>query len=380
MAIQPVVSSRLGVNSAQLNFTGRKNKKVAQNYEIKDSASPSKFSVPLALVLAMSPLNMKSSNGIENVETKDVRIELAENSTQDVIKSQTFFDDQIFRAMNIGGKLRPVKYDLYHTINLVNKDGDKSDFEGIDIENDVKLKLNANLFDKKDLKSLSKVKEFVTYNYSIRADDGVLTPFTTVHKIVAETEGSSDMGYIDTPAACEFVEKELKSSRNNSDIKHTVRNIELRLDAKSCTLQNVPNGNILKNASPIPVSKYKYLASQDVEGDNGVYTFKYYNYTGDNSIEMITLQKPGIPEVRIAGVYQGRAKFGTNPDLAPENMYYMILLEGGNDKWYMISDYSLAITLAQAMQNGDLSSLAFELADLQQRYLNTPKGAITPVN
>lgn len=374
MAIQPVISSSFGIKTNNLNFEGKKDKKNVAKNELTNSVTPSKLSVPLALVMAMSPANLKSANDFNVKDSDNFKIEVVdENSAyKDVIKSQRFFDSRIPKLVTVDGDLKWVKFSLYNNINLINKDLQRGDFEDIEIETTI-----GNI---SDLKVVSKMTELVTYNYSILSDDGTRTPFATVRRIFMQSEETNNINNIETAAACEFVAKELKSSRNNSNIKQTVRNIDLRPDAKSRTLQNVPNGNILKNAKPIDRSAYKYLGDQIIEGDNGKYTFKYYNYTGNKSIEEITIQKPGMPEVRVAGVYQGKARFGAHTEKEPVHYYYLILLEDGDGKRYCISDPSLAVTLAQALDEPQVFGGAFDRQALEQDYLYTPKGAVTPVN
>lgn len=374
MAIQPVISSSFGIKTNNLNFEGKKDKKNVAKNELTNSVTPSKLSVPLALVMTMSPANLKSANDFNVKDSDNFKIEVVdENSAyKDVIKSQRFFDSRIPKLVTVDGDLKWVKFSLYNNINLINKDLQRGDFEDIEIETTI-----GNI---SDLKVVSKMTELVTYNYSILSDDGTRTPFATVRRIFMQSEETNNINNIETAAACEFVAKELKSSRNNSNIKQTVRNIDLRPDAKSRTLQNVPNGNILKNAKPIDRSAYKYLGDQIIEGDNGKYTFKYYNYTGNKSIEEITIQKPGMPEVRVAGVYQGKARFGAHTEKEPVHYYYLILLEDGDGKRYCISDPSLAVTLAQALDEPQVFGGAFDRQALEQDYLYTPKGAVTPVN
>lgn len=374
MAIQPVISSSFGIKTNNLNFEGKKDKKNVAKNELTNPVTPSKLSVPLALVMAMSPANLKSANDFNVKDSNNFKIEVVdENSAyKDVIKSQRFFDSRIPKLVTVDGDLKWVKFSLYNNINLINKDLQRGDFEDIEIETTI-----GNI---SDLKVVSKMTELVTYNYSILSDDGTRTPFATVRRIFMQSEETNNINNIETAAACEFVAKELKSSRNNSNIKQTVRNIDLRPDAKSRTLQNVPNGNILKNAKPIDRSAYKYLGDQIIEGDNGKYTFKYYNYTGNKSIEEITIQKPGMPEVRVAGVYQGKARFGAHTEKEPVHYYYLILLEDGDGKRYCISDPSLAVTLAQALDEPQVFGGAFDRQALEQDYLYTPKGAVTPVN
>lgn len=374
MAIQPVISSSFGIKTNNLNFEGKKDKKNVAKNELTNSVTPSKLSVPLALVMTMSPANLKSANDFNVKDSDNFKIEVVdENSAyKDVIKSQRFFDSRIPKLVTVDGDLKWVKFSLYNNINLINKDLQRGDFEDIEIETTI-----GNI---SDLKVVSKMTELVTYNYSILSDDGTRTPFATVRRIFMQSEETNNINNIETAAACEFVAKELKSSRNNSNIKQTVRNIDLRPDAKSRTLQNVPNGNILKNAKPIDRSAYKYLGDQIIEGDNGKYTFKYYNYTGNKSIEEITIQKSGMPEVRVAGVYQGKARFGAHTEKEPVHYYYLILLEDGDGKRYCISDPSLAVTLAQALDEPQVFGGAFDRQALEQDYLYTPKGAVTPVN
>ena len=181
MAIQPVISSSFGIKTNNLNFEGKKDKKNVAKNELTNSVTPSKLSVPLALVMAMSPANLKSANDFNVKDSDNFKIEVVdENSAyKDVIKSQRFFDSRIPKLVTVDGDLKWVKFSLYNNINLINKDLQRGDFEDIEIETTI-----GNI---SDLKVVSKMTELVTYNYSILSDDGTRTPFATVRRIFMES-------------------------------------------------------------------------------------------------------------------------------------------------------------------------------------------------
>lgn len=363
MAIRPVSQVRQGQTNL-INFSGKQKDKTT-NYQSNSSATPFVKAVPLAVLIAMSPLNANSINN-NHVDTEIDNIEMVDNNAIDEIQQSSsgrVIAKKEFNSVAGAQKL---------TVELLQNANRKS------------TRFTYNALGKNTVIDQNQIAR---YNFSLISDDGSVKRFSfkNVHSYT-EQELNKEYGsptpiIANSRAVLNYVESINKQYPNT--IKTVVYNRKLA-PTSGGTIQNNARGDILKNAKA-KTSYGKELGAQDIDGDNGKYTVRYYSTDGnDNNVEVVTLQKHGYPELKTGLVVEHEDIISADSDLRKPFKYGQVILIDANNKSYNIVDDKLTQTMKLVKlgltQENNAFNNAYAILLASQQYDMTPKGAFFAVD
>ena len=350
MAIQALsgVSSKGYTN---INFGKRKE----QQPEIKHNVTSPMKAVPLAALIALSPLTKTNAENIMRTEDNANVIELAEapQSNGRVLMYGDAFTSQDGTEV---------------IVMAVNTKGGKDSFD--------KILINA-------LDYTFEVKDIVDRNIYLYKDNGDKEGPVNVKEVIAETDydGKKERFSFLDPNVVSYIESVVSQPTNQSNIKG------VRKDYSNIIIKN--NGDLLfasddyidellriskilfKDTSDNVEMKYakKMLNAQeledlamDIEGDHGNYKLRFYDTDNDKSnYERMTLQKDGENEFFIDGITEIIGKIiGVDDDVELDNIYAIrlnseifsiVFNERKEASIYMVTDNEVVSVLLDAMRS-----------------------------
>lgn len=327
MAIQQVTSANLGKNY-NINFNGRNNKQQKPLYNQDNSGiTPSKMSIPLATILAAMPLNAETATKLytNDIEAPGHRIEYVEDApSTEAVSSKpqgVTIETRKFKSKTLG--------DL--TISLKSTDGNKNNFERVEMSYMVKDDILG------VQKYTTKLKGLYTYDYNVISDDGTKTSRFPVKAVWANDEITAT----NDEQIMSYVKSLVNDPRNNGALEEKTIKRMIR-PATEGAYQNVPNGDILKNATPA-TNMGKLVLEQDIN-DNKLGKFKLRFYStddNDNNAERVTFKKENYPEVEIVCCYTPLHTFAKKLENPIEFRSGLISLVDDKFKSYFIESIAL---------------------------------------
>lgn len=327
MAIQQVTSANLGKNY-NINFNGRNNKQPKQLHNQDNSGiTPSKMSIPLATILAAMPLNAETATKLytKDFDAPEHRIEYVEDAPSSKTVSGSAEGVTIasrnFKSKTLGDV----------TISLKSTDGNKNNFERVEISYMVK----DDIFGVQ--KYTTKLKGLYTYDYNVISDDGTKTSRFPVKAVWAD----DNITATNDEQIMSYVKSLVNDPRNNGAIEAKTIKRMLR-PATGGAYQNVPNGDILKNATPVE-NMGKLVLEQDIN-DNKIGKFKLRFYStdnNDNNAERVSFKKENYPEVEILCCYTPLHTFAPRIEHPTEFRSGLVCLVDDKYKSYFIESISL---------------------------------------
>lgn len=369
MAISAISSVNVCGYNKNTSFTG--NKELSKKNGYAQSASNPLKAIPLAALIAMSPLNSVNLNAENRIEDSGLNIELVE--TPEV--SETYQSNVIVKSKSFKDA------DGVTTVKFISSDGNRSNFEKV-IITETMPGMNGG----KPVSANYEVKKATKYNYKIQADDGLFTAPMPFVRLYAYSDGGSESKFSDK-RVCDYIASELVSSRNNSNILENVvnRNLRMAMDL-DYTLQNVPKGNIISSSAgmvnAIKNTGSKLLGTQAIEGDNGMYEVKYYSMSNDDRVQLVTLKGKNFPHLMVSANLKNNVKFEDygNPNFVPqEYSYSQIVLMDEQGTYYSISDQKLSRAL-DAIYAADVCDKVYDISQKSNRYMVMPRGTVSPMH
>lgn len=359
MAIRPITQTMPKQNNT-INFEGNKKPSAQQK---QTHSTPLTKSVPLAVLIAMSPLAMDAtSNNRINREPNTIELvdvyETEKPNTTAVLQVPKIISQKSFN-MGIHGNVN------VRVLGSANSSNKSLQFDFGD-----------------DL--ITNNNQLVKYNFSIVSDDGSKKHFS--HNAVycyeeAKPTATSIPVILEDKSVIKYMES-LKSKYPTA-VKTITYNRTLAPNTGGY-LQNNASGDIMKNAKP-KVSYGKNIGSQEIDGDKEKYIITYYTTdNNENNAEVITLTKKGYPELKVGVAIYHNDKFGivnTNPQSALQ--YGQVQLVDANNKTYNIIDNNLTVALdiiQQELTKQKAFNNAYAVLSLSNQYSTTPKGAVYNVD
>lgn len=366
MAITPI--SNALTRNYNIGFTG-KNKK-SENNNIRENGSIIK-AIPLATLLAMSPLVGQSVSSPNKYDAEIYRTELVAGGISNSIKqSSNVIDAKSFKYADGSGR----------TVNFIDSDGNANNFERVQIveswPTNKSLGVNAGSA-VYELKSVSK------YNYNIQGDDGQATSPMTFVRLNLESANKKDRKISDKEV-CDYLVSSLNSSKNNSDIaeNNVKRNLRPTMDT-DYSLQNVPNGDILQQSvgfgAKLEELNAKKIGSQPFSGENGEYEISYYTLHDNDKAQLVTVKGETFPEMCVFANISNNASFedyGTASTIPQKFNYGQTVLMDSDHKTYNISDRALAMALMAIYENESIED-PFVVKGVNNRYMVFKTGTIS---
>lgn len=360
MTIRPVTSiSMLSAYNA-VNFEGKKKKHSANN----SSTNPvsHKLAVPLAAtVLAMSPMAASSATNTKISETDTSHnIEMVDNISDFEADNGTVIASKTFPPMK-GAKFEIIT----PKISLVNTRGG-SGFDKIIYSERVCEDGKYIMTLERNILALNKA------HFTLEGDDG--SKYNTL--TFCDIELQDEHAFIKlaptysniSPEMKNYIENALKSADNKTDIK--VNNYKLGLRQTNLSLQNVANGNILKEAQPF--EDFGDLeGSSSITTKHGTYTIGFYSKDSNpDDVELVTVKKHGFPELQVKGVYVNNAYFNKDRSNPQSLLYGSVYLLGrdknGNRTHYFLIDDDLTAKLISILGQAPFKN-ALEYIDARDK-------------
>lgn len=296
MAIQPVTSVIFSNKSANnVNFEG-KSKEKRSNSTIKSVA----MAVPLATLVAMSPLSMSAAERNSVFGDENAKIEMVDNDT---------LSDQIKRSLSSTGKgVTATVVDKTNNsqylvvIESQNKDGN---YQKVFIRPPKKYVPKTWNTPKDDNKSEFKtVKEIRPTVLEITGDDGVCGMRVSFDRLMVEESG---FGYSSEPLIeyiRDFAEGKFKDMVNDGAVKICEPYVR-----KACVgdAGNIKNGfrdtNWLDEGRNTPEPFGKCILSTNVKTRDGEYELMAFSPDGnDEDFENVVIRKKGEGMFKVAGL------------------------------------------------------------------------------
>ena len=340
MSVRPVSLVSFGTNYS-VNFSAKKKNNKPNHIHIDNPVSH-KLAIPLAAtVLAMSPMSSAAGNNrLSDVEDTH-RIELVEQNNNGRIVDQRRF-------------WQHAKINIPYDILFVNTKDGSSNFDKIIIGGE---KISDGL----------PVSKVVNNNYTLYSDDGVpahkynLKQISVEHRVGGMDE--HNLYYLQEAINC--IDNSLNSPKNKSDIEKRTNNVKLYHTVFG--LQNGTCGNRLKDA--VSEGNFGKLAGeQDYEGNNGIYTIRYYSQDDNmDDAEVVTVQKKGFPELRLYSVSINNGIIENGPIENINIRYGAVTLVAGN-KVYNLLDDSLTEMMIAVVRNEACKNAAKDI----ELYEQTP--------
>lgn len=366
MTIRPVTSVNLANSYNQVNFVGKR-KNISDNGEPQRITVPHRLAVPLAAtVLAMSPMANASAVKSEMSDfDSPARIVMVETpnvseGNETVVASKTF---PSYKSLHIV---------VTPKISLVNTKGG-SGFDKI-IYTESYNENGKHTYDKDYV-----ISDVTTTKYSLVGDDGVKSkPLTFYDAKVTDENAFAPVPLFPNLSKdmMNYILNVLKSDNNNTNI--NINNYSVGLRQTNMSLQNVPNGDILKDAQPF--EDFGALeGSSSITTKNGTYTIGFYSKDNNpNDAELITVKKEGYPELQVKGVYVNNAYFNKNLANPQDLLYGSVYLLGkdnnGHRKHYFLIDDDLTAKLIAILEQSAFKN-ALEYIDMRNKsndYLAVP--------
>lgn len=363
MAISPISST--STRSNNINFTAKKQKN-QEKFSNPTSNSLTK-AIPLATLLAMSPLTAVNINSANNTNASHnievVSINGAEDLTQnqrEIVASKEF-------PYNIGSsaKLR---------VDFVNTTGG----EGFDKIEVVTTGKNGVVYDEGEFNNV--VKDINTYNLTVISDDGVNQGTISYNVINTKALGLMNDIPIVHDELAQYLKNQLANNPKKDKIPVNIYNRKIAPTLGGGLQNNAKAVNINQaDGLDINMSEYEKTApSRVVKGENDTYTLRFYKGKLDGR-NMVTCEKSSNPgnEFRVAMVGNFSATFGKNEYSQTIASYKLTVLRNENDG-YGIMDTELGKEL-QKIKESEIGGNAFICPVVDYEYEVFGKGVLANV-
>ena len=352
MAIRPIspISYANGYN--KVTFESRKHKRGDENYS---NPIRQKLAVPLAAtIIAINSLSA-TSKPLDRMDINEPnKIEMVDGMQQ---------SSRVFASKTFAKEYDPALGSYTPKVKLINTKGGS----GFD-----KIEYSLVMHDRNNYDSnLGEVVGVNSSKLTIVGDDGVRGHAVSV-KALKMAEGLSKELYVGAEEL-RYIENAIKSSDNHGKAKIYNYNSGVRMTYRE--LQNVPNGDILKDAKPAVSSFGKKCGEGRLDGDNGAYMLRVYSPDGsDENIDDITIQRNGYPELQVRGIYVENAVFNKDCENEQKLSYGKIALMGddknGKRQLFFIQDDMLTAKLIRFIEQNKLEKNLNGIIEIQNNNAN----------
>ena len=367
MAIAPISSIGHKNYTKNIHFEAR-NKENKGSSNLRNTA----MAVPLATLLAMSPLNPVDARINDRFEDNSPKIELFDFSEIET-------NPQTIKSMPCKTEKKSWNKDTNSELKLVDTDGNKANFEGIMLTNNAVIDM--------DLKCK------YNHNFTIYSDDATVGNKFKLYSYCFEEPESEEYQLsemVTDSQAKKFIEDALKSPANNNvTLKEITAHPSLRFDVASekfvrARVLNRPIPNTMKNAKPYDFSSsgiYKNIGSQEFQGDNGKYQFTYYSYGNREKIDVVSIKKNGGPELFIQKNIIGKLLIkDSNGSKQQDVDYGCAIVVDGNGKEYALVDLLLSRALVLIAQDSQTSGVCYDCVQHNRECEYLTKGQLNDLS
>ena len=362
MAIRPISTIEPKPTNL-IQFEGKKK----ETPKPQPHTSPMVKAVPLAVLIAMSPL---SSDAAANY-----RIEPEPNTIELVDVPEV---NEISEAQQSGRVLSTKRFNRIFNINTL-------DVQLIQQNN--KKSVRFVYTQPNGRTTVTNKNQLVKYNFSLRSDDGTSKRFTLKQPHSYTDADLAKPASVRIPIVPNDKRVVAYMETLNKKYPGAVEVVQYnRIVGPSATgyLENNAGGNSMKTATP-KASYGKNIGSNDFDGDNGKYTIRYYSTDGnENNAEVVTVQKAGYPELKVSLAMYHKDTFFSEDNNATQLQYGQVILVDAKNKKYNIVDNALTQAMDVVKQSlteqGNAFNNAYAVLSLANNYGLTTKGAVFAVD
>lgn len=358
MAIEAITSIRNN-NSNNVHFEARKNKKSAP--VSNPTTSGTLKAVPLAVLLAMSPITTTNAESIMHSEANSNVIELSQSqNTNQVIESKAFENDQFKFKVSLE---RDSRNGNSHKIRIFTRTSNSL--------------LSDYAYD-------GYVTNINNVNYGVFDDTGKkVSQFNYKHVTVNDINNEYTPQGISNNEVCQYVEQLL--TKYNIDIKRDNRNFSLKMTPEGLLKHLTPSTNWLKETTGAYTSKYgKIYNTGDIQTEDGPYRVYMHSTDGDDkNFEAVSIvNKDGTIRHRVSGIVACCATVAPIlGNTTAELELHQINLIDPQGRQQTICNKELWNVLLQLSKVSDYNN-AFSLKDVRTVHLSTDyaNGKLAPAD
>lgn len=352
-----------------VGFTSLKSNKDKNNIK-QESRSSSAFmkAVPLAAVLAMSPLTTANLSAAERIDNPAHNIELVElNGVEEANQNRKIVATKVF----------PSRADGYSSVKvrLVNTTGGA----GFDKAELVFADRNGVEYD--DGEFAAYVSEIATYNFAIISDDGVNQGTMPLNVVYAKSPMVSGrpVDYAHDELF-NYLKEQLAKNPKKNVIPVNTYNRKLG-PTLGGGLQNNPKKLTIDKAQGLVINASDYVKTAQpriVQGENDKYKLYFYKSKADGR-SLVTCEKASCPgkQFRVAMVGDFAAYILKNDHSPSIATYPLTILRNDNDGFGLM-DSVLANELKK-IKASPLGSNAFICPAYEYEYMMAGKGVLANI-
>lgn len=343
MAIAPISSVSFRNNYNQVNFEGKKKEK-SSGLHVSNSIK----AIPLATLIALSPLNTVDADAQVSVNANRYQTEVA-NSRQ--INSFNRADVIEYRDFNYNG------FDV--RINLV-KDKQNPATKNIWMEWEHDSGIGGSGY----------VSRFNHIKYNIIGEDSNSGGNVNFNAIYYMQDGgnSEHLQTFSNPDVCDYVNNLIKNNRTSVLKKNVVLNLSPTIDGWIKNSRHNNSIDWIEQAKNNVQQWGNKVGFWEVNTDDGKY--KVFAYSTDNNnenFERIAIEKEGGPTLQVKDLVGGLAKFETIDNIIKEVDLYQINVKKGNAGVHAIYNQQLWEFIASLYQY-KRNNNSIEAFDSHYRY------------
>lgn len=337
------------INNTQLKFNQAvfKGKESQKQGNIK-SSSPSYVKIPLAVLIAMSPLTTPNTMAQDKLPKKPDEILLERQQKNQpktkVLDVKTFF--------NVNGE--------NYVVRTKSTDGDHTNFEKITVSQATPKSRGA----KYDTKEISR------YNFAPCTDDQEANNgFFTIDGVQVQ-DIDSQKKLIGNEEFINYFEELANSPKNNGALEVVNHNENIVPLPSGRVHVSYEDGNIWQDAKPY-TPKGEYMGHRILECDNGIYDIAIYN-SDDQTLtaEEFTLKKEGCPELKIDKMIKVKSSFATDHNKPIDYETYQFNLTDDNGVTTVIYDKTLGEYMERVCKSTlyEKDNVPFDKGSIEKEY------------
>jgi len=318
MAIAPISSVSFRNNYNQINFEGKKEKKSSGLH-----VSSSIKAIPLATMIALSPLNNVEADGQVRTSSAQHRTEMVQSKSVDWINRADVVEYKDFEYNGFDVRVNLVK-------DRQNPGSNKIWFE---------WEYGNDIGGRGYISRMNHVKYNIKDEQGNPVDNVMFDAF-----YVHDAEGDEHSHSFSNPDVCNYVNKLIKNNRTNVKDKNVV--VTLIPRSLGFLGEDSPNTDWIERVRyNNPQLGSKIIGSWEIDTDNGKYKVEALDNDGElNNFEQIAIHKKDSdePVLQVKELVGGLARFQTiDNDIKDIDLYQINLKRGKGSGSYAICNKQL---------------------------------------
>ena len=333
MAIRPVTSVSFGTHSNRLAFEGRKDRENHRPSYVSNTIK----SIPLATLIALSPLNSQNVSAIPSFP-ESPRIEMVDDNIdildrKDVVEYKDFKSEDFETRVNlVKDKQNPGAYRIWVDFDCPYDD---------------------------ELGTAGYLSAFNHIKYTIVGDDNKQAGTVVFDNAFIENfEHNPGKSYgLSDPKVCSYVNELVKRYKTDVPEKNISKYLIPRTEGYLTTDSRLSSLQWINEAKQKGQYWGKTLRSWEINTDDGVYTvFACDRDQNSDNFEVLAIEKEGGPTMQVSGIVSSTAKFSTlDRDIKNVDLYQINVTKKGMGEYSIHNEklWNFLLELYQLPQNNN---------------------------